>query len=137
MTATQRKSGHWKGGIENYVPEPNTGCWLWLGTTFPLGYANVRFGGKSRLAHRVMYELVNGPIPDGLQLDHLCRVRSCINPAHLQPVTARENTRRSPVANAAKNGRKTACLYGHQFTEENTGWWRKKRYCRECKRRAG
>lgn len=128
------RSRSWTGGIENYVPEPNSGCWLWLGGTFRNGYAHVRVGGKSRLGHIVMYELFKGAVPAGLQLDHLCRVRSCINPDHLQPVTARENMRRSPVALAGINAKKTACIHGHNFTEENTGWWAGKRYCRECSR---
>jgi hypothetical protein len=73
------------------TPEPNTGCWLWTGTVMPAGYGTMKVGGQQRLAHRVAYEAFIGPVPDGLVLDHLCRVRSCVNPWHLQPVTNREN----------------------------------------------
>ena len=77
---------------------------------------------------------MRGPIPEGLTLDHLCRVRACVNPAHLEPVTLRENTLRSPSAPTAINARKTECLRGHAFTPENTWVHRSRRCCRECKR---
>ena len=100
-----------------------TGCWLWTGNTWK-GYG--QFGvqqspgkWKQNKAHRIAYELMVGPIPDGLQLDHLCRQPSCVNPAHLEPVTNRVNGLRgiSPTANHA---RKTHCRVGHEFTPENT-----------------
>ena len=77
------------------IPEPNTGCLIWLGS-LAHGYGRI---GKSRqrgsrYAHIVAYELANGPVPEGLQLDHKCRVRCCINPDHLEPVTQQENIRR-------------------------------------------
>jgi hypothetical protein len=110
------------------------GCWFWLG---PLhnGYGRVRyFDGTATNPHRASYMLLKGPIPEGLQLDHLCRVRNCVNPAHLEPVTPRENTFRgnSPsVANAAK----THCVRGHPYSSTNTyvdatG----SRHCRACGR---
>src|SRR5262245_43846462 len=78
------------------VPEPNSGCWLWLGSLDRGGYGRVSSKGwrgcRNRLAHRLAYEAFISPIPDELTLDHRCRVRSCVNPAHLRPVTRGENT---------------------------------------------
>lgn len=89
-------------------------CWLWLGSTTHDGYGRTFVGGKDRLAHVVSYEFHVGPIPGGLTLDHKCRVRHCINPAHLEPVTIGENTRRgnAPTALVAKLGR---CQRGHDL----------------------
>lgn len=98
--------------------DPSTGCWLWTGFVEPSGYGRMTYGGQ-QLAHRISYEHFVGPIPAGLQLDHLCRVRNCVNPEHLEPVTARENTLRGE-APAALNARKTHCIRGHEFTPENT-----------------
>ena len=106
-------------------------CWLWRGPTRS-GYGRVKLNGATRTAHRVVYELLVGPIPDGLQLDHLCRVRNCVNPEHLDPVSARENTLRGNGV-AAVHARKTHCSKGHLFDEKNThriyGTWRQ---CRTC-----
>lgn len=113
-------------------PEPNTGCWLWTGGLFGgTGYANIGVGGKSRGAHRVLYELHRGPIPTGMQLDHLCRQRSCVNPAHLEVVTNRENGRRgnSPPAIVARTNH---CKRGHEFTAANTRPTKHGRSCRAC-----
>lgn len=71
--------------------EPNTGCWLWLRCVNHHGYGSLGFGGKTYLAHRFSYEKFNGPIPAGYEIDHLCRVRCCVNPQHLEAVTNREN----------------------------------------------
>lgn len=107
-------------------------CVEWSGHRDRDGY------GKSngKRAHRVAYEREVGPIPDGLQLDHLCRNRACVNVAHLEPVAPRENTLRSPIAPAAMNARKTHCLRGHEFTPENTYPQPGGRMCRECHRQA-
>lgn len=75
-----------------------TPCWIWAGRLEKSGYARVRIRGRRLLAHRAMYEQEIGPVPAGLQLDHLCRVPACVNPAHLEPVTAAENTRRAERA---------------------------------------
>lgn len=79
-----------------YEVDPVTGCWIFLGTKTPTGYGMYHAPGarQSRSAHRFMYESVHGAIPPGLELDHLCRVRACVNPAHLEPVTHTENMRR-------------------------------------------
>lgn len=90
--------------------------------------------GKQIVAHRFAYESMRANIPSGLQLDHLCRTRLCVNPWHLEPVTARVNILRSEGA-AAHNARQTACLRGHAFTEENTLLLNGRRCCRACNRR--
>lgn len=118
----------------SYVKKDAGGCWLWGGFTEPKGYGRFQVGGAARLAHRISYELHVGPIPDGLVLDHLCRVRNCVNPEHLEPVTSRENTLRGETP-AAANVTKTHCLRGHEFTAENTRATLKGgRSCRACER---
>ena len=106
-------------------------CWTWTGPTQPNGYGKYRLPGKpERAAHRISWEHHHGtPIPEGHQLDHLCRNRLCVNPAHLEPVTASENITRQDHANR----RKTHCPQGHEFTPENTRIDnRGSRRCREC-----
>jgi len=109
-------------------------CWLWMGGRNN-GYGYFRLGGTGgprAYAHRFAYEQLIGPVPDGLQLDHLCRVRHCVNPAHLEPVTSRENCLRGESLQAA-NAQKTHCPKGHLYDAANTwitaeGW----RACRTC-----
>lgn len=111
--------------FESYVERTDT-CWLWRGTVAPNGYGSIVHNRKPAIAHRWAYEHFVGTIPAGLQLDHLCRVRACVNPAHLEPVTAQENTRRAM---------RSHCVNGHPFDAANTWLHRGKRYCRECRRR--
>ncbi len=119
-------------------------CWKWTGYRFWDGYGGLRSdlavgGGRLIRAHRLAYELLVGPIPDGMVIDHLCRNRWCVNPAHLEPVTVRENNLRG-VSSAARLARRTHCDYGHLFDEANTRWYQKPgkkrpcRVCRACKR---
>ncbi len=103
--------------FESKVAREKNGCWLWFGATSD-GYGQGHFKGKTRQAHRVSYELANGPIPEGMQLDHLCRIRCCINPAHLEPVTCKENVHRGN-GYAGINSRKTHCKNGHPLSGEN------------------
>jgi len=107
---------------------PFSGCWVWMGTVANNGYGKI---GKS-VAHRIFYEQEFGPVPEGLQLDHLCRNRLCVNPAHLEPVTQRENIMRG-TSPTAVNARKTHCIRGHEYTTENT-YIRSNGYrmCRAC-----
>ena len=124
--------------MEKVSPEPNSGCWLWMGFANEDGYGVIRIGGrvnfKFRGVHRVCYELLRGAIPEGLTLDHLCRVRCCVNPDHLEPVTIVENVRRGEVG--ITNRMKTHCPYGHPYDEENTYSipGRVYRSCRACHR---
>jgi len=108
-------------------------CWLWTGSTTHDGYGHLRDGRRVVLAHRWLYEHLVGTIPDGMQLDHLCRVRRCCNPDHLDVVTSRENTLRGQGI-AAEHARKTHCPHGHQYDLTNTWIYRGSRYCRACSR---
>lgn len=112
-------------------------CWLWTAKKHPRGYGHIWSGGshgRTLQAHRVAYELLKGPIPEGLTLDHLCRNTSCVNPDHLEPVTMSVNLLRGDGL-PAKNARKTHCHRGHEFTAKNT-YTRPngQRQCRICKR---
>lgn len=108
-------------------------CWVWTGSINPTSnYGRVYFDSKQNMAHRVMYELLVGDIPNGLQLDHLCRNRSCVNPEHLEPVTIRQNLLRSNITNATINKNKTHCSSGHEFSKKNT-YNRKDKNSRECR----
>lgn len=108
-------------------------CWLWQLSRNGKGYAQGRPPGSTRttLIHRWVYEQANGPIPTGLTVDHLCRVRNCVNPDHLEAVTNRENIFRSPYAVAVINAAKTHCKRNHPFDEANTRI--DKRGCRQCR----
>jgi|SRR6516162_3706690 len=95
-------------------------CWKWKGT-LNRGYGQFTIGNGRRVAaHRFIYGLVNGTIPEGLQLDHLCRNPYCVNPAHLEAVTGRVNKLRAPRNFASINHAKTHCSKGHPFDESNT-----------------
>lgn len=107
------------------------GCWFWMAAKNPHGYGVVKIRQRNYLAHRAVYEHFVGPIPQGLQLDHLCRNRACVRPEHLEPVTSRENTMRGEGV-SAKCARKTHCPRGHAYDEKNTRMYRGIRYCRAC-----
>lgn len=111
--------------------ESSSDCWIWTGFLLR-GYGSFSVTSKKTLrAHRWAYEFLRAPIPDGLQLDHLCRNPSCVNPWHLEPVTARVNSRRG-TSFAAVNAAKTTCQFGHPFEYRPNGW----RRCRICLRRS-
>jgi hypothetical protein len=105
-------------------------CWVWLGFKYK-GYGRVSWKGGMRPAHRVIYGLLVKPVPEELETDHLCLNPSCVNPAHIEPVTRAENIRRSHSTGNG-NGTRTTCRRGHELTDENTYAWRGKRFCREC-----
>ena len=111
-------------------PEPNSGCWLWLGARSPEGYGNVYVNAvrRPRRAHRVVYEIMRGSNPPGTQLDHKCRNTTCVNPGHLEIVSNRENTKRAFALRAA-------CPSGHAYDAKNTYTDKNgHRNCRACHR---
>jgi hypothetical protein len=107
------------------VEDPETGCLLWQGGKISQGYGEIALNGRKQLAHRIAYEGAKGPIPEGLQIDHLCRRRNCVNPDHLEPVTQAENLKRA---------RQTHCKRGHALTDDNVyvSPKLKLRQCRKC-----
>ena len=107
----------------------DAGCWLWEGRREKGGYPIACDGSRSVLAHRMAYRAFRGEIPAGLQLDHLCRTRHCVNPEHLEAVTARENVLRS-TGLAAVNAQKTECPYGHALAAVG-----QRRVCLVCRRK--
>jgi hypothetical protein len=114
-------------------PDDGSGCWLWTGAKYENGYGKVRVGGIVLLAHRVVYELLVGPIPPGLQVDHVrergCLHRHCVNPDHMEPVTCGENVRRGQTGR-----RKSHCPQGHSYAEHGRSRGRRSgRYCVLCK----
>lgn len=112
---------------QKVVPDPDTECWEWCGCVMRNGYGQFRHEGRVQPAHRVAWDLLRGPIPDGLHVDHLCRNRRCVNPAHLEPVTQAENNRRVAAL-------RTHCKHGHPFDERNTYVYRDgRRKCRACR----
>ena len=142
----RRVAKQWPGGAEERfwskvdkngpIPEyrPDLGpCWIWTGGTFPQGYGSFWNGERDVGSHAYAYRITNGDIPDDLQLDHLCRVRPCVNPDHLEPVTGRTNVLRG-FGLTAVHARKTHCHRGHPFDEANTIVQARGRACRACER---
>ena len=113
------------------VVDPQTGCRVWQGTTNgKSGYGVIQFQGKRELVHRLAWSLKNGPVPEGLVLDHLCRVRLCNNELHLEPVTQQVNIAVRGHGLAAQHARKTHCPAGHLLVQCST-----RRRCLVCDRR--
>ncbi len=107
-----------------------SGCWLWTATIAPdTGYGQYWDGTRLVKPHRYAYEYIVGPIPDGLDIDHLCRVRHCVNPEHMEPVTRSVNLRRAMNGNRTK----THCPRGHEYSESNTRIGKSgSRFCIAC-----
>lgn len=128
----------WDRIDEKISPEPNSGCWLWMGSVGSHGYGQI---GKipelaTTVVHKLLYEKKFGPVPKGLELDHLCRIRSCVNPDHLEPVTRRENLRRG-ISPIARQMQQTECKNGHPLSGDNLVTYRTKygigRRCKICR----
>lgn len=107
-------------------------CWAWAAFVRPDGYAIINWNGKrSHYAHRAVYELLVGPIPESLTLDHRCRNRMCVNPAHLEPISFTENVLRG-TSFAAENAQKTHCPKGHDYARHGFVNTNGSRECRIC-----
>jgi hypothetical protein len=120
------------------MPIPFSGCRIWM-NSLRLGYGRVSWNGKLHSAHVLSYELAKGKIPDGLEIDHLCRITSCINPDHLEAVTHKENVARSPHGKdgGLRKLAKTHCPSGHPYSGENlvisgTPGYRRCRICHKA-----
>jgi hypothetical protein len=116
-----------------FVDRSYTNCWEWDMYVAPNGYGKIRIGNRMIYAHRAAFELFVRPLEAGEYIDHLCRNRKCVNPKHMEAVPHRINTLRG-IGPAAVNHRKTHCINGHEFTEENTYRLNGKRHCRTCHR---
>ena len=121
--------------IDRYsMPDLDTGCLLWMAGRNGRGYGAVKYKGRQWLAHRLAYTLKHGTIPEGIVCDHLCRVRHCVNPDHIELVTSVENTRRGN--SGLYNRSKMHCPQGHEYNEENTRYKADgSRVCRTCANR--
>jgi len=133
LSVTERWLAHVdkNGPIPEYRPDLGP-CWIWTGAKANTGYGQLSVDGHPTYVHRLAYELLVGPIPDGLTIDHLCRIRACCCPGHLEAISLSENKRRG-MSPAAINARRTHCIHGHPFDEANTritpsGY----RRCRRC-----
>lgn len=134
----------WKAGktmLLNEIQERNFfakldvgDCWEWTGYRMPSGHGMLTLYNKGYLAHRVAWEHLVGPIPEGMQLDHLCRNPRCVNPDHLEPVTQQENIRRGAagIKSGWQQKSKTHCPQGHKYAGENL-FIRKRNGSRECR----
>jgi HNH endonuclease len=134
LPTSTRQFGPWSrtpliGRFEaKFIPEPNSGCWLWTGCLYQTGYGRFVVDGRWILAHRFSYQTYKGPLLEGLELDHLCRMRCCVNPDHLEQVTHAINIQRGG------SRAKPTCNSGHPWTEENTVRQARTGYrqCRQC-----
>lgn len=113
--------------------DEDSGCWLFTGALNSKGYGCITVDSRRMLAHRAAYEALVGPIPEALSIDHLCFVKACCYPGHLEAVSVAENNRRA-IARYQVGRRYPACRRGHEFTEDTTGYdSRGHRYCKTCK----
>ncbi len=113
-----------------FIRPVESGCWLWTGYISSNGYGKMTIGKTRPNAHIVGYKLYRGPVPDDLELDHLCRVRACVNPDHLEAVTHRENVLRG-IGITARQTKRTHCPQGHPYDTINKAGARR---CKTCKR---
>lgn len=133
-----RGRGRWIPSLADLI-DASGPCWLWQGRVEKTGYGRVYVGDTKWNVHRLIWTMLVGPIPPGLVIDHMCRVRACCNPDHLRVVTQRENNAAAPGSPSAMNIKKVECVNGHPYDEANTGVsvypnGRRARYCRACHR---
>lgn len=110
-----------------------TPCWTFTGALDQAGYGMFWYDGRTQHATRASLKIHGVDVPDGFNVDHLCRNPVCVNPGHLEPVPQAVNLDRAPTALATINKAKTACLRGHEFTAANTYIYQGRRYCRACR----
>jgi hypothetical protein len=115
--------------LDQVAFEPMSGCWLWVGHINADGYGSIRVQKVLYQVHRYAYTILVGEVPEGLELDHTCQVRCCVNPAHLKPVTSAENKRLAGV-------RRKYCPNGHEYTVDNTSYTGGYRRCKLCQNNA-
>lgn len=114
--------------------EKTESCWLWLGYKINSGYGKFVYKGENMLSHRLSYQLHKGKIPQGLEIDHLCRVKHCVNPDHLEAVTRKENQIRG-MGFISIESKKTHCPQGHPYSGDNLFIdYKGGRRCRKCSR---
>lgn len=131
----KRKITPWQDRFWDKVEKTAT-CWIWKAAQYPWGYGMINTGDRNMRAHRLSYEMVNGPIPKGLELDHLCRVPSCVRPDHLEAVSHKENMRRSMagIISGQMQRAKKLCRNGHSYSGTNLIIRKNgRRECRTCK----
>jgi len=138
VTSARLSNGRFKrqdAPLDRYWAKVQVGeldeCWNWTAYRDENGYGRFSVNGRYVLAHRFAYEALVGPIPEGLELDHLCRNRACENPWHMEPVTCQVNVLRG-IGLAALNAAKTHCPQGHPYDADNTRHYRGWRYCITC-----
>ena len=133
MRYPTRKTRDQRDRFMSFVsPEPMSGCWVWMGKLSNKGYGQFWRFGETIGAHRAGYELFRGSIPEGLFIDHLCKSVWCCNPWHMEPVTPRENMRRSDIGQ--REWAKTQCPQGHPYDGDNLRVSRGSRQCKACSR---
>ena len=125
---------HWLVKLFSWSEEGAGGCWLWIKSRTSEGYGQLSVGGVGRHVHRLMWTHLRGPIPEGLVIDHLCRVRHCVNPDHMEVVTRGENVLRG-VGPSAANAQKTHCPRGHAYNAVDPRGGRACAACRRSQRR--
>lgn len=128
-TVLERFNAKWE--ISQDSSYEGTPCWIWNAYILPGGYGRFSSEGQTHYAHRISFTLFVGEIPEGLTIDHLCRMRNCVNPKHLDPVSLRENLMRGQTL-MALNASKTHCPQGHPYSGDNLRLYRNMRVCIEC-----